>query len=373
MKDNAIITCKKNDHKVCCEGVWSVDGIEALYQDGCLQSVDIEGAIVIDASKIEYIDSAGALCLHQFISSLSGECTVKEVIAPRSTKKLLSLIAKTMHQQMIIPPKHWSISSLLCSLGKEVIAKKNQCIGFLSLTGELFSRLFKGFFKHSQLSFATISKVIETAGIQALPILGLLSFLVGVVLAYQMGLQLEDYGANIYIAFLTGMANMREFAPLITAIIVAGRSSSSFTAELGSMKINEEIDALNTMGLSAQELLILPKILGMFFVFPLLVFWAVIFSSLGSMITAKLMLHIPYSDYLHQLRESLGFRQLFLGLSKAPAFALIISLVGCFQGLQVKRSADSIGLLTTKAVVQAIFLIIIMDAIFSIIFSWLEL
>jgi phospholipid/cholesterol/gamma-HCH transport system permease protein len=188
-----------------------------------------------------------------------------------------------------------------------------------------------------------------------------------------MGLQLETYGANIFIAYLSGMAIFREFSPLITAIIVAGRTGSAFTAQIGSMKVNEEVDALLTMGLSPTELLVMPKVLGLLLVFPLLIFWSDVFSILGAMIMSKFMLDISFYDFLQRLRDSVGLKQMMLGLYKAPAFALLIALVGCFQGFRVEGSADSIGSQTTKSVVQSLFLIIIADAIFSIIYSWLKL
>ncbi len=169
------------------------------------------------------------------------------------------------------------------------------------------------------------------------------------------------------------MAIFREFGPLITAIIVAGRTSSSFTAQIGSMKVSEEVDAILTMGLSPTELLVLPKVLGLVFIFPLLIFWADAFSILGSMFMSKLMLGIGYDDFLLRLKDSVGFSQLMLGLYKAPAFAIVIALVGCFQGFSVQSSADSIGSQTTKSVVQALFLIIVVDAVFSVMYSWLDL
>ena len=169
------------------------------------------------------------------------------------------------------------------------------------------------------------------------------------------------------------MAIFREFAPLITAIIVAGRTSSSFTAQIGSMKINEEIDALYTMGLSPIELIVVPKVLGILIIFPLLIFWADMFSTLGAMLMSKFMLHVGYIDFLSRLQESVGLKQMMLGLYKAPAFAILIALVGCFQGFQVEASADSVGSQTTKSVVQALFLIIIADATFSVVYSWLDL
>jgi phospholipid/cholesterol/gamma-HCH transport system permease protein len=188
-----------------------------------------------------------------------------------------------------------------------------------------------------------------------------------------MGLQLATYGANIFIAYLSGMAIFREFAPLITAIIVAARTSSALSAQIGTMKLNEEVDALLTMGLSRTELLVLPTVIGLLIIFPLLIFWADIFSILGAMIMSNSMLSIGFEDFLQRLKDSVGLSQMMLGLYKAPAFAILIALVGCYQGFRVKASADSIGSQTTKSVVQALFLIIIVDAIFSVVYSWMKL
>ena len=165
----------------------------------------------------------------------------------------------------------------------------------------------------------------------------------------------------------------REFGPLITAIIVAGRTSSEFTAQISSMKINEEIDALYTMGLSPTELLVMPKVFGLLIAVPILSFWADFFGIVGAMLMSKWMLHIGYTDFLDHLQESVGVKHLLLGLYKAPAFAILIALVGCFQGFQVDNNADSVGRQTTRSVVQALFLIIVTDALYSVIYSWMDL
>lgn len=282
---------------------------------------------------------------------------------------LIQLVESKKKQLDFSPPSPDS-QSLLYYIGKESWHKLTQAKDFIKLLGELSIKLVESF-AHQRFQLTSIASNIESAGIKALPIIALLAFLIGVVLAYQMGLQLKTYGANIFIAYLSGMALFREFSPLITAIIVAGRTSSAFTAQIGSMKINEEIDALHTMGLSPTELLVIPKVLGLLLVFPLLIFFADIFSILGAMFMSKLMLTVSYHDFLARLKESVGIKQFMLGIYKAPVFAIIVALVGCFQGFLVESSADSIGSQTTKSVVQALFLIIIADAIFSIIYSWI--
>lgn len=269
---------------------------------------------------------------------------------------------------------HSPKENIFYKIGKESENKLMQIDGLVILIGDITTKIFESFGNWRRFQLPSIIANIDSTGIKALPILALLSFLIGVVLAYQMGLQLTTYGANSFISYLSGMAIFREFAPLITAIIVAGRTSSAFTAQLGSMKINEEVDALLTMGLSPTELLVIPKVIGLLLVFPLLIFWADIFGVLGAMMMSNSSLGIGYLDFLQRLRDSVGLSQLMLGLYKAPAFALLIALVGCFQGFRVQAGTENnIGSQTTKSVVQSLFLIIIADAIYSIIYSWMRL
>jgi phospholipid/cholesterol/gamma-HCH transport system permease protein len=193
------------------------------------------------------------------------------------------------------------------------------------------------------------------------------------VLAYQLGTQLKNYGANAFIVNLIGEAVFREFGPLITAIIGAGRTSSAITAQIGTMKINSEIDALKTMGFSPFDILVIPRVIAALIAFPLLMVWADIFGVLGGMIMTKAYFGMQYWDFLGRFKSVIQVKVLMIGLSKGPTMGLIIALVGCFQGFQVTQTADSVGIQTTKSVVQAIFLIIIVDAIYALIYSKLGL
>jgi phospholipid/cholesterol/gamma-HCH transport system permease protein len=197
--------------------------------------------------------------------------------------------------------------------------------------------------------------------------------MIGIVIAYQMGNQLRNYGANIFIVNLLGLSILREFGPLITAIMVAGRTGSAFTAQLGMMKINQEVDALNTMGVTPAQLLLLPRLIGLLIVLPLLTVWADIFGTIGGMVMANSLLGVTSHDFLQRFQHEIPLRALLIGLYKTPVFALLIGSIGCFQGMQVRDTADSVGKNTTKSVVLAIFFIIIVDAIFSVIFSKLKL
>ncbi|STX29803.1 putative ABC transport system permease [Legionella beliardensis] len=352
-----------------CQGSWSIINLDELRNN--LNPHLKSDTIVISGAKLDYFDSAGALTLHDFVRSLKEQGkSVKLIDFSKQQKALLKLIDDK--QEIITyktPAGHHN--NFLYRTGQETVKKLQQTTGFIALVGDLAVKLLEALRQWRRFRLPSIASNIDTTGIQALPIIALLSCLIGVVLAYQMGLQLQTYGANNFIAYLSGMAIFREFSPLITAIIVAGRTSSAFTAQIGSMKINEEVDAILTMGLSPTELLVVPKVIALLIVFPLLIFWSDFFSILGAMVMSKWKLNIGYYDFLVRLKESVGVKQLLLGLYKAPAFALITSLVGCFQGFLVQSNADSIGTQTTKSVVQALFLIIVADAIFSILYSWM--
>jgi phospholipid/cholesterol/gamma-HCH transport system permease protein len=214
---------------------------------------------------------------------------------------------------------------------------------------------------------------IRIAGFDALPIVGLLSFLLGIVVAYQGADQLRQYGANIFVVDLVGLSMLREFAPLITAIIVAGRSGSAYAAQIGTMAVTEEIDAMRTIGIAPQELLVLPKIIALLIALPLLTVFADVLGVFGGMLMAHAQLGVGFGEFGDRFPKAVSMTAYLVGIGKAPAFAAIITVVGCFQGFRTRGGADSVGRQTTRAVVQSIFLVIVADALFSIAFSALEL
>ena len=363
----------KDNNQYHCAGSWSILNIDGLLHSVKQSLLPTKQPLLLNGSGLTHFDSAGALALAQFIAILKQHHNqIKLADFNQQQTDLLALI-ESMHDAIHYTPPVPVPSSTLEQIGKETIQKLHQIDGLILLIGNFTDKFVQAFSEWRRFQFPSIVANIESTGLRALPILALLSFLIGVVLAYQMGLQLETYGASIFIAYLSGMAIFREFSPLITAIIVAGRTSSAFTAQIGSMQINEEIDALSTMGLSPVELIVVPKVLGLLFVFPLLVFWSDVFSLFGAMMMSKFMLHVSYLDFITRLRDGVGLKQMMLGLYKAPAFALLIALVGCLQGFRVEANADSVGSQTTKSVVQALFLIIIADATYSILYSWLDL
>jgi phospholipid/cholesterol/gamma-HCH transport system permease protein len=372
-QNTAQITFDQEQNQFQCTGSWSVLSLGHLAKQFLNLNLPQSQKIVIDGKDISSFDSAGALGLIKIIDALKQKENQIELTHFSEAQHQLIDLIETKKESLVYEIPEPAREGILYKIGKEAENKLVQADGIIILIGDLSTKIFEALGNWRRFQIPSVISNIDSAGIKALPIIALLSFLIGVVLAYQMGLQLATYGANSFIAYLSGMAIFREFAPLITAIIVAGRTSSAFTAQIGSMKVNEEVDALLTMGLSPTELLVLPKVLGLLLVFPLLIFWADVFSVLGAMIMSHTMLDIEFDDFLLRLRDSVGLSQMMLGLYKAPAFAFIVALVGCFQGFRVESSASSIGSQTTKSVVQSLFLIIIADAAFSVVYSWMKL
>ena len=331
-----------------------------------------DGHIKINGGELVTMDTSGAWLLNTWIDKLkkTGVTTTLENFPDRS-KTLLDLVESRLHDHVALKPV--PRDKFTVSVGK---ITEQQLLGFyeyLSFIGLLSLETLRLFKNPRNMRWPALASVIYRTGYSAIPIIALLSFMIGVVITYQMGLQLKNYGANIFIVDLLGLAILREFGPLITAIMVAGRSGSAFTAQLGMMKLNQEVDALDTMGVTPSELLLLPRIFGLAISLPMLTIWADIMGVFGGMVMSHGMLGITWYDFLHRFPTVIPLRALLIGLGKAPIFALIIASVGCFQGMKVSGSAESVGINTTRSVVMSIFFIIVADAIFSIIFSELKL
>ena len=262
---------------------------------------------------------------------------------------------------------------VLARLGMGAAAMFEQSVALLAFIGEC-AAAFAGWLAHpARIRWRPILFNIRSAGFDALPIVGLLAFLLGIVVAYQGADQLRQYGANIFVADLVGLSMLREFAPLITAIIIAGRSGSAYAAQIGAMSVSEEIDAMRTLGIAPLDMLVLPKIIALLIVLPLLTVFADVLGVFGGMIMARAQLDVGFPEFLDRFTKAVSVTAYLIGICKAPVFAGIIAVVGCFQGFRAKGGADSVGRQTTRSVVQAIFLVIVADALFSIAFSALDL
>ncbi len=364
-----------------CEGKWTVHTAQNIIAKVLHLAIPVaqpsDTTIHIDGERIQAMDMAGAFALQKIINNLNKKALSYELCNfNEQQRKLIQLINEQTVQgeegakkaaDRRAPPT-W-----VEKCGMKSVASYQQFMSFLAFLGEAFVRMW-GWARHpKRILWKPLLYTIETTGYRALPIIGLLSFLIGVVLAYQMGVQLRTYGASIFIVNLLGLSILREFAPLMTAIIVAGRSGSAFTAQIGTMQVNEEVDALRAMGISPIEQLALQKIIGLGIALPLLTVWSSITGIFGGMIMAHQLFDISFQSFLKHFVEAISLKQFVIGLVKTPVFALLIASIGCFRGFQVKGSADSVGQQTTLSVVQAIFLVICADAAFSIAFSWYNL
>ena len=285
--------------------------------------------------------------------------------AARSAR-LQAALQASPRPPLLQPPRH----GLLERSGRSAAAAGGQALDFVGQVAVAGAGLLR---RPRAWRWRVLLREIELGGFDALPIVGVTAFLLGVVVAYQGADQLRHYGANIFVVELVGYAMLREFAPLISAIIIAGRSGSAYAAQLGTMVVGEEIDALRTLGIDPLQRLVWPKLLALAVALPLLTVFADIAGVFGGMVMARSQLGIGFAEFSDRFGRVMQGSALLIGVGKALVFALIIVLVGCFQGLRTAGGADSVGRQTTAAVVQAIFLVIVADALFSVAFNLLEL
>lgn len=354
---------------LACSGAWTLSSIRLLEKQFSVLTPILHHVETLQMQHITQLDTAGAFFLNKIIQFLNQNKTTITLTGAKSIHlAVLEFVQKQTEDNSVIPKP--SSKKRLFLLGKWSIDKLKQVLNYLSFLGELIFSFLRLWQKPENFRWRYVFKVIEDVGCGSLPIIALMSFLIGVVLAYQLAVELQYYGATIYVIDASGIALLREFSPLITAIIMAGKTTTAFAALIGTMKINEEIDALETMGVSPMQRLVLPRIVALLIVMPLLTVWSCLWGVFGSMVMSRSILSIDFNVFLQRFVDVVEFYQYGLGMIKTPVFALIVALVGCFQGFQVSMSADSVGQKTTRAAVQAIFLIIIADAIFSVLYSW---
>lgn len=355
------------------KGAWQVDRIAHLDTQIAQAVEQSNGVVSIDATRLDRIDVAGALLLNVVFKRLAKQCESLKLIGLNSSAEALYQSVNQDLTEVSDNQPHLEKQAPLEKIGRHVVSSIQTIGDFFAFLGEVFLIFLNMLWNPSRLRWRSVIAEIEVSGYRALPIIGVMAFLIGVVLTYQLGTELATYGANVYIVELTGIAVLREFSPLISSVIIAGRTATAFAALIGTMKVNEEVDALKTMGLSPIESLVLPKIFALMIGLPLLVVWGDLFGVMGAMMMSKSMLGIGYKSFIIRFQQKVALKHLMLGLIKAPVFASIIAGVGCFQGFQAAGSAQSVGMRTTKAAVQAIFLIIVADALFSIVFNWMGL
>ena len=329
--------------------------------------LDAAGAVRrIDLSGIERIDTVGAWVVHRYAAqhdaTIDGLSTEGQHLLEQVEKADQPIDTGTRPLSPFL--------RVLDEIGEAVAISGRTLLGLLGFMGATVLALINVLRHPSKFRFNATVHRFEVVGVSALGIVGLMSFLIGIVIAQQGAVQLRQFGAEVFTINLVGRITLRELGVLMTAIMVAGRSGSAFAAQLGTMKLTEEIDAMRTIGVSPMEALVLPRTIAAIVLMPLLGFYASLLAIIGGGLLCWISLDIPPITFVQRIREVVPITDLYVGLVKAPVFGAIIAIAGCFQGMQVESDAEQVGLRTTSAVVQAIFLVIVLDAFFAVFFTW---
>ncbi len=353
-------------------GDWTTNGL-AVLEDEVGEVVDsaasATGPLTVDAAGIDALDSNGAWLLSQIVQAFEQRGAVVEWTGLNEHHQPLF---EQIRRSRPIPPSPRQVTGILRVIehcGEAVFLWARNSLTFISFLGLTLVRLLRAVAQPRRVRFTSLIHHLERTGIDSLPIVAMLSFLIGVVLAYMGGEQLKRLGAETFTVNLVAVAVLREMGILITAIIIAGRSGSAFTAQIGTMKVNQEIDAMNTIGLDPVEVLALPRVLALMISLPILTFFADLMGLFGGAVIAVTVLDMNIPQFIRQLSEAVELNHFMVGMVKAPLFGFIIALVGCYEGLRVSASAESVGQQTTRSVVESIALVIALDTLFVVFFS----
>lgn len=343
-------------------GPYLVSTIGRVDRD--LAAID-ETIAEIDLSHITEIDTAGAWGVLTLQRQLGGAI----VGETERAKRLLGALHGFASSESIEPVKLPFWQRVPIQVGEEVFAMGRGIANIIAFLGHTISASGAVLLHPSRFPGKAIVRQMEQVGVNSLAIIGLMSFLIGIVVAQQGAVQLAQFGAEAFTVNLVGRLTMRELGVLMTAIMVAGRSGSAFAAQLGTMKLTEEVDAMRTIGISPVEALVVPRIFASVVMMPLLGFYSSVLAIFGGAVIAEIMMGLPIATFMSRITEVVPLHDVWVGLIKAPVFGLIIALSGCYQGMQVKGNSEEVGKRTTVAVVQAIFAVIVLDAFFAVFFS----
>ena len=347
-------------------GSWTVFSMRGLGR----QTEQARGAArgrgprVVDATKVKRLDTAGALEILQ-LAGAAAETEVKT--EDQHHAALFKVVQSNMKPAPPARRENWYVH-LFGEIGHDLVDLLKQIVNLCAFSGEILVIFVEACVQPRRFRVNVVVRQMLEVWIKALVIVGVLCFLIGVVIAYQGVQQLRQFGAETFTVEAVGIGMFRELGVLLTAIIVAGRSGSAFTAQIGTMQVNQEIDAMRTIGLNPIEWLVLPRLLALVISMPLLAFWGDMTGLLGGAVACTVYLDFTFVQFFDRLRDTVGAWHFYTGMIKAPVFGFVIAAIGCFEGLQVEGSAESVGQLTTRSVVESIFVVIVLDAVFSIIF-----
>jgi phospholipid/cholesterol/gamma-HCH transport system permease protein len=327
--------------------------------------------LVVDLSEIEYLDSAGAFGLIQLEDRTKARAIPFQFInVTDEAKRIMALIDRKALTMKPLASERRS-GNLIEQVGDGTLKILNDFISVMTFLGELLTALFYSLLHPRSVRWEDVLFYMKRAGVEGLAIVGLINFLLGLIIAFMSSLQLKQFGANIYVASLVGVAMVSELGPIMTAIIVAGRSGSAFAAEIGTMKVNEEVDALVAMGFNPIRFLAVPKVLAAMIVVPILTLYADFFGVGGGLVVGVLGLDLTVYTYVQETMKVISITAIVKSLIKSVVFAAVIAGIGCQRGFQVRGGAEAVGALTTSAVVAAIFLTIVIDSAFAVLFTYI--
>lgn len=366
---------------VAAGGNWIVAGagalerlVAALEPGGTREPPKPTPNVTFDLSEISALDTAGAWLLRQAARryEATGASVSWEGVAERF-RPLFDLVEANEGKKPERPPRVNALVAAIERLGKTTVEGGHEAVALTSFIGLATITGLRALARPRRFRLVSLTNQIEQTGLNAMPIVGLMAFLIGIVLAYQGAIQLRKFGAEIYTIDMLAITIPREIGVLLTAIMVAGRSGSAFTAQIGTMKVNEEIAAMQALGLDPLEILVLPRINALMITLPILALFSVFVGMVGGAAMAIVSLDMAAIQFLNRLQEAMTLKHFMVGMVKAPVFAYLIAIVGCYQGLRVSGGAESVGRLTTRAVVLSIFLVIVADAVFSIMFAAMDI
>lgn len=354
------------DSSLVLEGDWTLARYAQLTRIGLRDSATVRH---LDASRMTALDTAGAAMLVRLLGAARLLALTPAASGLSDERRALLLaVASAMEDHAADAAKRgWRLGDGLAGFGAAMVGAWDKLLQFLGFLGLTLATLASLLPRPWRWRVTALVAQMQQAGLNAVPIVALLNFLVGAVVAFLGATVLAEFGATIYTVDLVGYAFMRELGVLLAAILLAGRTASAYTAQIGSMKVNQEIDALQVQGLNPIELLVIPRLLALLIMLPILTFVAILAGMLGGATVAVLTLDISPARFLGIVQE-IPLKHLYLGLSKAPVFALMIALIGCLEGFKVKGSAQSVGEHTTSAVVQSIFVVILLNAVAALFF-----
>jgi phospholipid/cholesterol/gamma-HCH transport system permease protein len=359
------------DEVVHCSGPWTLQHLPDIERVLATVSWPRLRGLNFDARHITAMDTGGAVVLHRTVTRLRRQGREVSIEGLRAEfTELLRVVSANWDRVEAAPATQ---PNWLEQLSRWIVEGATHAMVALGFIGECTIGVWQALKRPSLIRWRALLRSLELDGFNALPITGLLAFLIGVVIAYQGAEQLRKFGTNIFVVDLVGISLLREISPLIVAILIAGRSGSTYAAQIGTMKVTEELDAIQTLGLSPTQLLVLPRVMALMLALPLLMVFADGMGVFGGMLVASNQLNVSFAEFVSRFQEAVAVRHLLIGIGKAPFFAMIIVLVGCYQGFQIRGGVDDVGRHTTTSVVQSIFLVIVFDALCSILLRWWEL